>query len=110
MIVSLWLALLPAALSAVVGQRSVDPKVSKAVDSILLVVQNELHHVVNEAVFAVAKNDQDLIKEIKNRKEEMQKETTEPSKTVSDAVSDKSKSSLDKRWWGGYGYGYPYYG
>ena len=108
MIVYLWLSLLPAALSAVVAQKSIDPKVSKAVDSILLVVQNELHHVVNEAVFSVAKNDQDLITEIKDRKEEMQKEIMEKEKDQTD--SDESKSSLDKRWWGGYGYGYPYYG
>jgi hypothetical protein len=107
MLCYLYLTLLPAALSAVFSQRSIDPKVSKAVDSILLVVQNELHHVVNEAVFSVAKNDKDLIAEIKNRKEEMQKDPNAKADSDASGEPDKSESSLGKRYWG---YGYPYYG
>lgn len=105
----LLLTFVPLAFTAVIGQGSIDPKVNKAVDSILLIAQNELHHVLNEAVLSVAKSDQDLIAEVekmKTEKAELEAKDTER-KSSEDKV--ESDSSLSKRFYG-YGYGYPYYG
>lgn len=100
----LWLTFVPLALTAVIGNGSIDPKVNKAVDSILLIAQNELHHVLNEAVFSVAKADEDLIAEVEKLKAE-RAELDAKRKDLED--KDDSKKSLGKRF---YGYGYPYYG
>jgi hypothetical protein len=98
----LFFTLAPLALAAVIGQESINPKVNKAVDSILLIVQNELHHAVNEAILSVAETDGDLIEEIDKIKEKVEQLNAEEKKNNDDKTLEKTESDLKKRW---YGYG-----
>jgi deoxyxylulose-5-phosphate synthase len=101
---NLFFTFAPLAFAAVIGQGSISPKVNKAVDSILMIVQNELHHAVNEAVLSVAETDGDLIQEMEKIKEKAEKAqlNAEEKKINDDETLDKKESNLKKRW---YGYG-----
>ncbi len=102
------LCFLPCALSAIISTASVDPKVSKAVDAIILVVQNELHHIVNDALLEASANDADLISEVEKIVESdpaVQADKAKEIQAVKDDSFSEHKKSLSKRYWG-----YPYYG
>ena len=105
MIFHLLINFLPCAFSALIGTALVDPKVSKAVDSIILVVQNELHHIVNDALLTAVTNDADLISEVEKIKVEIKAEIKADVQAAKDDSSSDSKKSLKKRFWE-----YPYYG
>jgi hypothetical protein len=113
----LLLTFAPLALAAVIRPVSFDPKVNKAVDSILLIVQTKLHHVVNKAVTSVATHDDDWIEEFQKIKAKFEEDQLNAENEVE--KSSDNTESLQKRFYGGYGYGgmygmggygWPYYG